>query len=593
MDSPWVLEAIEDAVEKRFQNDEAERAEQRNEYKNLEELVQQVLNEGGGKGGGGGGGEGEGIAEEDLRAVVGELESLKAQMQQYEEVKGQMEEALQRRLQDGEAVKDFMRTAATVADLRAKLEAWEAARAAGAGQQPPQQQAGDTAALEEKLGQLDATVQALETQMAGVESGKAEVVQASEELRSLLERQPALVEEARAIRSAVEGEVGALKEELLAIAASADGEKGGGDLVGGVRAAVADAVAAAKAQVEMQAAVDQQLGKAEEVLVQLRAAMAAAEERVAGEGGDGGQLRELQEELAGVREEAANLQRELKEQEARMAAAVEEVKTAMVASQQGQPALDQEAVQALVAAELDKHRDAFTAAAASAVHPPSSDPAAKAEGDDARVKAIVGEEMRQKMMETEMGWAGLDYAAAAGGATVLRDLSSPTYTPAGSILPSNWYERMGYYGNAPPKEVVISAGALGKKRLGDCWPMAGRAGQLTVQLPTPVVPTAVVLEHIPPKLSQVPTSAPRRFAVWGRVSVADTDPVKLHRADFLAYDATQNGTAVQVFEMDYSGPHVKVVTLDVIDNWGNEAYTCLYRFRVLAPPERVLLEWTS
>ncbi len=621
------MAALEDAVQQKVLEMGREAEEMRDQVSDLFSLVADLKAAAVAAGAGGrdvavaGDGEGSGPGGVSPDAMMREVEALRAEMATLQ---AQMAQAQQAAAGGQELLQgvDVAGTAATVAALEAKLEAWQAQ----AQQQQGAEEGGE--ACRESVGELRARVEELAALTADKTGEDAKVLAAAAELRALLEPGQAqvLVEEARGIKAAVEGEVGAMKEQLLALSASAGGGgAGAGDGgvdpgasvdLGPVRAAVAEAVAAARSQLEVKEAVEQQLGEAEAVLARLQeasaAAAAAAEER--GDGGREeedeereGRLEELEEELVHVREEAEALQQLLQEQEARVTAAVEGIQAAFARQQDEQaavaagaaqqpPALDQEAVEALVAAEVAKHLSALSSetearAGAGGVAAPG---AAGAVVDEEGVKALVQEAVQRQhraQVEEETGWDSTDYAAAAGGGQVLTRLCSETYTPPGQILRSDWYERLGYRSAVPPRGVVLSGGALGRKRQGDCWPMAGRSGRFTVLLPHAVVPRAVALEHVAKAITRSPNSAPRRFAVFGRVSATDADPVKLHREDFLTYDvnkaAAPGAGVIQRFELDYAGPPLRVVTLEVVDNWGHPDFTCLYRFRVLADKEEV------
>ena len=99
-----------------------------------------------------------------------------------------------------------------------------------------------------------------------------------------------------------------------------------------------------------------------------------------------------------------------------------------------------------------------------------------------------------------------------------------------------------------------------------------------VRLSTEVNVTAVTLEHISkmttPDMSI--SSAPRRFAVLGLRSVEDPSPSSL--GNFTYEDS---GEPVQTFAVEERGhPSFSLIELKILDNHGNMAYTCVYRFRV-------------
>ena len=98
----------------------------------------------------------------------------------------------------------------------------------------------------------------------------------------------------------------------------------------------------------------------------------------------------------------------------------------------------------------------------------------------------------------------------------------------------------------------------------------------------PMKPTRFSIEHIPKSLS--PTgkidSAPKDFLVLGLESERDGNPTELGQ-----YSYDQNGEPLQFFEkIPSNSPETEktfpYVELRILNNHGNEDYTCLYRFRV-------------
>ena len=169
---------------------------------------------------------------------------------------------------------------------------------------------------------------------------------------------------------------------------------------------------------------------------------------------------------------------------------------------------------------------------------------------------------------------------------------------------------------APPSAIL-----QGATFPGSCWPMAGRSGRVTLQLPYPVKVSAVSIDHISPLLVTEETSrrsAPKTLRVYGYPaceSYCNGLGFDVKRKVVLAefeYDAQVGG--VQTFAVashapagpsstcddapaaiedaadassgSCSAPHPKLVEpilgmeLAVLENMGNSDYTCLYRFRV-------------
>jgi len=161
---------------------------------------------------------------------------------------------------------------------------------------------------------------------------------------------------------------------------------------------------------------------------------------------------------------------------------------------------------------------------------------------------------------------------------------------------------------------------------GSCWPMAGRHGHVTIRLPYPVDVDAITIDHvssllIPPGGSR--DSAPKKIRVMGY------PPCEENECNGLGFDISDgielktveydlDGKPIQTFSlvdkqqqskdeeedgeiggscstvtascsappMDLNSDEVPTsevvsgITLQILDNWGNEDFTCLYRFRV-------------
>ena len=187
----------------------------------------------------------------------------------------------------------------------------------------------------------------------------------------------------------------------------------------------------------------------------------------------------------------------------------------------------------------------------------------------------------------------IDWASLTAGASIVQKLSSPTFTEDKAWIPTDLYHKLGFNHRIGKREEVITPST---KKAGDCWPFKGKSGNVTIKLHTHIHPTSVSLEHIPKEVTTRPFTAPRRFRVWGRTTTdIKEEPVLLHTPPqtYFEYDLYRKEGkggkegkrgVVQTFELDGGsggvGVGVKMVTLEVLDNWGDEAFTCLYRFRV-------------
>ena len=153
---------------------------------------------------------------------------------------------------------------------------------------------------------------------------------------------------------------------------------------------------------------------------------------------------------------------------------------------------------------------------------------------------------------------------------------------------------------------------------GSCWPMKGSNGQVTIRLPYPVNVKAVTIDHASSLLlGERMGSAPKAIRVIAYPPCSDCqgmgfDTRRAWELTELVYDV--EGKSTQTFEIipppvasgscseealscdAGSGPigslpvaspqdaAVAGITVVVLDNWGADEYTCLYRFRVHGDP---------
>ncbi|KAK7463515.1 DNA replication factor C complex subunit Rfc1 [Stygiomarasmius scandens] len=208
-----------------------------------------------------------------------------------------------------------------------------------------------------------------------------------------------------------------------------------------------------------------------------------------------------------------------------------------------------------------------------------------------------------------------DFAQYSGGARVVPSLTSPTF----ELRPPNLRSQLvgmltggGYQIGRPPVTALHH-----DLHNGNCWPMVGTEGNLGVALATPAYIESVSIDHVPSEASFDMRSAPRHMEVWGMIEGRDNVAKfkqLLQDKEARREEARQNGEEVPP-EEDYPKdlpknymriasftynihspqyvqtfpilPEVKelgidfgIVVLRIMDNWGRDEFTCLYRFRV-------------
>ncbi|KAJ7227272.1 hypothetical protein GGX14DRAFT_629155 [Mycena pura] len=210
--------------------------------------------------------------------------------------------------------------------------------------------------------------------------------------------------------------------------------------------------------------------------------------------------------------------------------------------------------------------------------------------------------------------ARTDFALHSSGAFVVPSLTSPTYELRPSTLRGKlvgYVTGNGFLVGRPPVTAIHY-----DLHDGHCWPFAGSQGQLGVVLAAPVYVEDITIDHVAAEVAlNMRTSAPRDLEVWAMVEGKDNvAKLKAWRDD--KAQRRENGESVedepvrpktlprspeyiriasfrydihapnniQTFPVD---PEIKglgidfgVVVLMTKSNWGNDAFTCLYRMRV-------------
>lgn len=195
-----------------------------------------------------------------------------------------------------------------------------------------------------------------------------------------------------------------------------------------------------------------------------------------------------------------------------------------------------------------------------------------------------------------------------------------------SLLPSGWEEwdaRVPLFfshtfGSKAPVSAKPESILIPLTTPGACWPMDGSNGHVTLALTYPVAVSAITIDHVSKYLLNEPseqlTSAPKDFRIVAYppciehchgLSFDVNDPFDLAQGTF-----ERDGTTVQTFATQNLDPPVlgrehtmdegscsaaaattcgvpdshqglvAAVQVQILSNWGNEDYTCLYRIRV-------------
>lgn len=197
-----------------------------------------------------------------------------------------------------------------------------------------------------------------------------------------------------------------------------------------------------------------------------------------------------------------------------------------------------------------------------------------------------------------------DYAMYSSGARINPFLTSATYMHRPTALLPRLASRLlfniGTSWSHPPAVAIHPSNAVGM-----CWAFPGQAGQLSVKLSHAIVLTDVAIEHVHPDIAHDATTAPKDLEIWAHIGEtfvdefeaqqqsAESEEVVLRNAPAAGFvhvmDVTYNiyndEQSVQSFAVPQSMRRLNVPVNQVVyrvrSNWGNEAFTCVYRVRAI------------
>lgn len=227
---------------------------------------------------------------------------------------------------------------------------------------------------------------------------------------------------------------------------------------------------------------------------------------------------------------------------------------------------------------------------------------------------VTREELEERLLRVahdDLGYR--DFAGYAAGGRPIEGLTSPTWDGPGPLGASELPDVL------RGKQARGPIWALKRDiQQGSCWPMAGTAGYLGIQLAEPVIVTNVTVDHLPASLASETRSAPHHIRVWALIptsprpaKTAGPSPTSRvgiapnpagndmsHEISPMLRDAMPPGTQlIHVADLEYDirstqhiqnfptsgyAPTVSVdkVVFQILDNWGLPDFTCIYRVRV-------------
>jgi SUN domain-containing protein 1/2 len=189
--------------------------------------------------------------------------------------------------------------------------------------------------------------------------------------------------------------------------------------------------------------------------------------------------------------------------------------------------------------------------------------------DDVDIQALVDSSIEKLLADRT---AKVDYALASTGGHILA--SSPTFRQIpDSSLWSILYRWMGPVKN--PNVILIPGTTPG-----NCWPMQGRNGWISIALSRPIIVQSISIEHTSPHIAPNFESAPREMSVFGISDNIEQDQVFLGTFEY-ERPGPSNPSTVQTFDIDNQARRVyRGVNLTIVSNYGDENYTCVYRVRI-------------
>ncbi|KAI1726322.1 SUN domain-containing protein 2 [Ditylenchus destructor] len=175
----------------------------------------------------------------------------------------------------------------------------------------------------------------------------------------------------------------------------------------------------------------------------------------------------------------------------------------------------------------------------------------------------------KKLQRMKVDPVGLpDYALSFSGAKIVDN--SPTYM--------NGAKKRGPFGmqlfyEVRTPEIVLEKSAESVMP-NNCWAFKSQSGFITIELSRQIFVTAISYEHAPIRILPPDElrNAPRTVELWGGLQ-PNTD-VYLGR---FSYEVPEYGATIHTLK---EPKPAKFVKFNVLENHGEEEYTCLYRIRV-------------
>lgn len=199
----------------------------------------------------------------------------------------------------------------------------------------------------------------------------------------------------------------------------------------------------------------------------------------------------------------------------------------------------------------------------------------------AMAREIVEKEIEKHAAD---GLGRVDYALASGGAKVITHSEPYVYANGNSWVAIGKGKSRVH--SSSQKMLKPSFGEPGQ-----CFPLQGSSGFVEIRLSAGIIPEAITLEHVSKSVAYDRSSAPKDCSVSGWFEGREHDPStktdkKFVLAEF-SYDLEKSNVQTFTIPVTDSGI-INMVRLDFTSNYGNSAFTCIYRFRVHGYEHRFL-----
>eukprot|EP00003_Mantamonas_plastica_P023096 TRINITY_DN4067_c1_g1_i2.p1 TRINITY_DN4067_c1_g1~~TRINITY_DN4067_c1_g1_i2.p1 ORF type:complete len:893 (+),score=291.85 TRINITY_DN4067_c1_g1_i2:1271-3949(+) len=130
-----------------------------------------------------------------------------------------------------------------------------------------------------------------------------------------------------------------------------------------------------------------------------------------------------------------------------------------------------------------------------------------------------------------------------------------------------------------PAEVVLQPNTLP----GNCFCFGGAQGQVTVALTFPIIPDAVTVDFVSEQIAVTTASAPKTVRVWGYRDEYDTQGTLMGEFVYKVNQGEQTRPAQTFALTNKMNTPAGIVRFEIMDNYGHDEFTCLYRVRVHGP----------